>query len=244
VSRILVISDIHGNLEALEAVLLDAGTVDQSWCLGDIAGYGPQPNECIARVKGLPELTCMMGNHDFAAITDVSLDTFNTDARKALIRQREMLTEESKTFLGERMNEPVERGEVTLVHGSPHESIWEYILNPTIARQNLDYFWTRWCMVGHTHYQAIFQFHSEDETITIEIPPLNAPYKMVERAILNPGSVGQPRDHDPRAAYAIYNDEEKTWEPRRVAYDIRKVQKLIHKNGLPPKHADRLADGW
>ena len=243
-SRILVISDIHGNLEALEAVLRDAEAVDQAWCLGDIAGYGPQPNECIARVKGLPELTCMLGNHDYAAISGISLDTFNSDARKALLRQREMLSEESKAFLGERMDKPVERGEVTLVHGSPRDTIWEYIINSIVARENLDHFWTRWCMVGHTHYQAIFQYHDKNDSITLEIPPLNSPYKMVERAILNPGSVGQPRDHDPRAAYAIYDSGENTWEPHRVEYDIHKVQKLIHKNGLPPRHADRLAEGW
>ena len=243
-TRILVLSDIHGNLEALQAVLADAGAVDQTWCLGDIAGYGPQPNECIRKISELPELTCMMGNHDFAAITDMPLDSFNSDARKAMVRQREMLSADSKAFLAERLDKPVERGEVTLVHGSPRDSIWEYIINSVIARQNLEHFWTRWCMVGHTHYQAIFQFHSENETITIETPPLNSPYRMVERAIFNPGSVGQPRDRDPRAAYAIFDPVEKTWEPRRVEYDIHKVQKLIHKYGLPMKHADRLTEGW
>ena len=93
-TRILVLSDIHGNLEALQAVLADAGAVDQTWCLGDIAGYGPQPNECIRKISELPELTCMMGNHDFAAITDMPLDSFNSDARKAMVRQREMLSAE------------------------------------------------------------------------------------------------------------------------------------------------------
>lgn len=243
-TRILVISDIHGNLDALEAVLEAAGKVDHTWCLGDIAGYGPQPDECIARISRLPDLTCMMGNHDYAAISDMSLETFNTDARKALLWQREVMSEESKIFLRNLSEKPLERGEVTLAHGSPRDSIWEYIMNAVVARQNLDAFWTRWAMVGHTHYQAVFQFHSENDGMSIEVPAPDKGYHLHERAILNPGSVGQPRDRDPRAAFAIFLPKEKLWEPHRVDYDIRKVQRLIRKAGLPNRHAERLAAGW
>lgn len=243
-TRILVISDIHANLEALEAVLKEAGKVDQTWCLGDIAGYGPQPNECIQRIAALPELTCMMGNHDFAALSELSLETFNTDARKALLWQREILTEESKTILRSLSDKPLERGDVTLSHGSPRDTIWEYIMNVVIARQNLDSFWTRWAFVGHTHYQAVFQFHAEGEGMTIEVPAAGTSYSLLERAILNPGSVGQPRDRDPRAAFAIFQPKEKTWTPGRAPYDIRKVQRQIRKAGLPNRHAERLAEGW
>ncbi|MBI4733189.1 MAG: metallophosphoesterase family protein [Chloroflexi bacterium] len=243
-TKILVISDVHANLVALEAVLADAGKVDETWCLGDVVGYGPQPNECIQRIANLPKLTCMMGNHDYAAVSDMTLETFNTDARKALLWQRDALGEASLAFLRALPTEAVERGEVTLAHGSPRDSIWEYIMNTLVARLNLDYFGTMWCMVGHSHFQAIFQYHAMDDDLTIEVPKAETKYKLTERAILNPGSVGQPRDRDPRAAYAIFRPKEKTWEPRRVEYDIQKVQKQIQDVGLPPRHAERLAGGW
>ncbi len=243
-TKVLVISDIHANLVALEAVLADAGQVDEVWCLGDVVGYGPRPNECIERIAGLPRLTSMMGNHDYAAISDMPLDTFNPDARRALVWQREALTEASREFLRAQSIMPVERGEMTLVHGSPRDSIWEYIMNTLVARLNLDYFVTRWCAVGHSHFQAIFQYNAMEDDLTIEVPSPGTPYKLDERAILNPGSVGQPRDRDPRAAYAIFWPEEKIWETRRVAYDIEKVQEQIRKAGLPDRHAERLAGGW
>ena len=243
-TKVLVISDIHANLTALEAVLADAGKVDQVWCLGDIAGYGPDPNECIERVRVLPRLTCMMGNHDFAAIGSQPLETFNADARKALLWQREVLTESSLAFLRKLSETPVVRGEVTLAHGSPRDSVWEYIMNTLVARINMGAFQTSWCFVGHSHFQAVFQYHTEKDEMSIEVPPPDEQYKLEDRAILNPGSVGQPRDRDPRAAYAIYYPRTHTWEPHRVAYDIKAVQKRIHAAGLPTRHAERLTDGW
>jgi predicted phosphodiesterase len=243
-TKILVISDVHANLPALEAVIEDAGRIEQTWCLGDIVGYGPQPNECVQRIAELPKLTCMMGNHDYAAINDMTLETFNSDARKALLWQRETLSAENKEFLRTLNFKPVERGEVTLAHGSPRDSIWEYVMNTLVARMCLDVFWTRWCMVGHSHFQATFHYHALDDDMTIEIPNSNNKYRLTERAILNPGSVGQPRDHDPRAAYAIFRPKEKIWEPRRVEYDIARVQDLIREAGLPARHAERLSVGW
>ncbi len=243
-TRILVISDVHANLTALDAVLADAGEVDQVWCLGDIAGYGPDPNECIERVRNLPRLTCMMGNHDFAAIGDMALDTFNYDAKKALMWQRDHLNESSKDFLRTLEQNLVVRGSVSLAHGSPRDPIWEYILNTLVARVNLDFFATQWCFVGHSHFQAVFQYHSDTDDLSIEVPTPGEPYKLKDRAILNPGSVGQPRDRDSRAAYAIYHPQAHTWEPRRVEYNISAVQKRILLSGLPARHAERLAGGW
>lgn len=243
-TRILVISDVHANLTALNAVLADAGKVDQVWCLGDIAGYGPDPNECIELIRELPKLTCMMGNHDFAAIGDMALETFNTDAKKALLWQRDNLSDSSKEFLRSLSQEVLVRGNVSLAHGSPRDPIWEYILNTLVARVNLDFFETHWCFVGHSHFQAIFQYHSANDEISIEIPAVGESYKLKERAILNPGSVGQPRDRDPRAAYAIYQPRAHIWEPHRVEYDISSVQRRIISSGLPPRHAERLAGGW
>jgi predicted phosphodiesterase len=243
-SKVLVISDVHANAVALEAVLKDAGKVDETWCLGDVAGYGPQPNECIDLIRSLPKLTCMMGNHDFAAIGVMPLETFNSDAKKALLWQRKMFSEESQNFINALADELVVRGEVSLAHGSPRDPIWEYVMNTQIARINLSFFDTPWCFVGHSHYQAVFQFHAITDDMTIVVPRPAEHYELKERAILNPGSVGQPRDRDSRAAYAIYHPELHTWEPRRVEYDIPLVQKLIVDAGLPSRHAERLAGGW
>jgi predicted phosphodiesterase len=168
-TNVLIISDVHANIIALEAVLADAGKVDEVWCLGDIAGYGPNPNECIERIRNLPNLTCMMGNHDFAALGDIALETFNPDAKKALLWQRDQLTEANKDFLRTMSQKPVLCGNVTLVHGSPRDPIWEYIMNTLVARMNLDYYETLWCFMGHSHFQAVFQYHSETDEVIIEI---------------------------------------------------------------------------
>jgi predicted phosphodiesterase len=243
-TRVLVISDVHANAIALEAVLTDAGEVDETWCLGDVVGYGPQPNECIERIRSRANLTCMMGNHDFAAIGTSALETFNSDAKKALFWQRGILTAESKDFLDTLSKDMAVRGDVSLVHGSPRDPIWEYVMNTLVARINLTFFETPWCFVGHSHFQAVFQYHAETDDLSIEVPRPAEIYNLKERAILNPGSVGQPRDRDPRAAYAIFCPEEHTWEPRRVEYDIKTVQEMILDVELPPRHAERLAGGW
>jgi len=243
-TRVLVISDVHANAVALEAVLADAGKVDETWCLGDVAGYGPQPNECIELIRSRHKLTCMMGNHDFAALGVMPLETFNSDAKKALLWQRKMFSEESRNFISSLPEELVVHGEVSLAHGSPRDPIWEYVMNTQVARINLSFFETRWCFVGHSHYQAVFQFNPKTDDMSILVPRVGEQYELKERAILNPGSVGQPRDRDSRAAYAIFHPEEQTWEPRRVEYDIASVQKLILDAGLPSRHAERLAGGW
>ena len=136
------------------------------------------------------------------------------------------------------------RGEVTLAHGSPRDPIWEYVLNSLSARLNFDHFDTPYCFVGHTHIQSIFQLDEAKDRITLEAPRVGEVMQLTPRAMLNPGSVGQPRDRDPRASYAIYDAGAHTWEARRVAYDIAEVQKRIREAGLPEKHAVRLAEGW
>jgi len=243
-TKILVISDVHGNLTALDTVLSAAGNVNETWCLGDVVGYGPQPNECIERIQSLTNLTCMMGNHDIAIVGDVALETFNSDAKKALLWQRTILTDSSKAFLGSLSRVVVVHGDVTLAHGSPRDPIWEYVMNTLVARINLAYFTTPWCFVGHSHFQAVFQFHADNNDLSIEVPRPDECYELKERAILNPGSVGQPRDRDSRAAYAIFDPEMHTWVPHRVEYDIKSVQKMILSAGLPSRHAERLAGGW
>lgn len=243
-TRILVISDIHANLTALEAVLADAGEVDETWCLGDLVGYGPDPNECIRRIRSLPKLTCLMGNHDTAAIGNLALATFNHDARRSLVWHQETVTKKNLTFLTGLPSEVVVCGEVSLAHGSPRDPIWEYIMNALTARINLGFFSTPWCFVGHSHMQVVFQHRAMRDNVDIVVLPPGEGYELTERAILNPGSVGQPRDRNPRAAYALFYPETKIWEPRRVEYDIQAVQKRILEAGLPPRHAERLAGGW
>lgn len=243
-ARILVISDIHANLTALEAVLADAGEVDETWCLGDLVGYGPDPNECIERVRSIPRLTCLMGNHDTAAVGNLALSSFNHDARRSLVWHKVTITQPNSDFLIDLPSEVIIRGDVSLAHGSPRDPIWEYVMNGLTARLNLGSFTTPWCFVGHSHMQVLFQYNSKRDIMDIVLVLPGNTYQMRERAILNPGSVGQPRDRDTRAAYAFYYPETKVWEPHRVEYDIQAVQQRIIKAGLPPRHAERLAGGW
>lgn len=242
--RILVMSDIHANYTALEAVLEDAGPTDEVWCLGDLVGYGPDPNICVERIRELPMLTCLLGNHDVAAIGKMPFESFNGDARRSLAWQERMLTPGNADFLRSLPENPKVRGEVTMAHGSPRDPVWEYVINTLSARLNLDYFDTNWCFVGHSHIQCMFLLDEIRDRINLESPHIGKAFPLNGRAILNPGSVGQPRDRDPRAAYAIFDPEARTWEARRVEYDIAEVQERIRQANLPEKHAVRLAEGW
>ncbi|MEW6285194.1 MAG: metallophosphoesterase family protein [Chloroflexota bacterium] len=242
--RVLVISDIHANYTALEAVLKDAGPVDETWCLGDMVGYGPDPNAVIEEIREIPNLTCILGNHDMAVIGKIPLDVFNTDARRTLEYHERVLTADNMDFLRSLPSNLKVRGEVSIVHGSPRDSVWEYILNTLSARLNFDHFTTPWCFVGHSHLQCMFQLNVDNDRVSLAPIRAGEHYPLRPRAIINPGSVGQPRDRDPRAAYAIYETDGHVWEPRRVEYDIAEVQQRIREAKLPEKHAIRLAEGW
>jgi len=241
--RVLVISDIHANLAALEVVLADAGSFDAVWCLGDLVGYGPDPNECVARVRGLPGLICLLGNHDAAALGQIEVEAFNMEARQSVRWTRANLSGESLAFLRD-LPEQVVSGEVTLSHGSPRNTVWEYILDLRVARNNFEFFDTPYCFVGHTHLPVMYQNSDGLGSVRLLVPETSKQVTLQPRTILNPGSVGQPRDRDPRAAFAIFDPELKTWEYRRVAYDVGKVQKRILEAGLPARHALRLSEGW
>jgi len=239
--RILVFSDIHSNLTALETVLEAAGNMDAHWCLGDVVGYGPDPNECIERVRQLPNLTIVRGNHDAATLGKVDQHTFNHEASLAITWTKRMLNADSKEFLlGLPEREQID--DVTLVHGSPRNPVWDYVMDYMTAVRVFQFFDTRICMVGHTHVPAVWR---EDAEGPPKGPVLDF-YKMEikTKTILNPGSVGQPRDHDNRASYAIFDPDKSTWELRKVQYDFDQVQNRIKKNGLPWRHAHRLAEGW
>lgn len=241
--RILIISDIHANLTALEAVLADAGDIEATWCLGDLVGYGPDPNECINRVRGLPNLVCLVGNHDAAALHQIDTDNFNPDARAAIEWTRQTLTPQAYAFL-QGLPEKVVIDLVTLAHGSPRQPVWEYLLDTRSATLNFNYFDTPYCLVGHTHLPVVYYMPDESRTAHLTVPDAFMQMTLAPRAILNPGSVGQPRDRDARAAYAIMDTIQNTWEFRRVAYDISSVQKRMVAVELPERHIQRLASGW
>ena len=241
--RILVISDIHANLTALDAVLDHAGTFDAAWCLGDLVGYGPDPNECIQRVLTLPDLICILGNHDAAALEQIDSATFNPEARQALQWTQNILTEASLAFL-KSLPERVDTPQVTLVHGSPRQPVWEYLLDTFNATRCFEYFETPFCFVGHTHLPIIFQLRNDFTLAQLQVPEPEGHLNLQPRAIINPGSVGQPRDRDPRAAYAIYDTDRQIWEYHRVAYNIGAVQSRMLALGLPDRHIQRLAAGW
>ena len=155
--RILVISDIHANYTALEAVLKHAGSVDETWCLGDLVGYGPDPNAVIEEVREIPNLTCILGNHDVAVIGKIPFEAFNGDARRTLEYHERVLSADNMDFLRSLSWNLKVREDASLVHGSPRDSVWEYILNTLSARLNFDHFTTPWCFVGHSHLQCMFQ---------------------------------------------------------------------------------------
>ena len=242
--RILVMSDIHANYTALEAVLKDAGTVDETWCLGDLVGYGPDPNAVVEEVREIKNLTCLMGNHDVAVVGRMSLETFNGDAKRSLQYHEKVLSASNLEFIKSLPSKTKVRGEATMAHGSPRDPLWEYILNAMTASLNFSHFDTPWCFVGHSHIQCLFAQHPETERVAVEQTVPDTTIKLHPKLILNPGSVGQPRDRDPRAAYAIYDTEARTWTPKRVMYNIAEVQERIRASGLPEKHAARIAEGW
>lgn len=242
--RVLIISDIHANITALEAVLSDAGEVDAVWCLGDIVGYGPDPNQVIERLRDIKNFTCILGNHDVAVLGQMDSAVFNTEARRSLLWQKQNVSPSNIAYLETLPKECVIQENVTMAHGSPRDPVWEYILNTLSARLNFDSFTTPFCFVGHTHLQTLFHLDAEKDLVSQYETRHGSQMQLTPRAILNPGSVGQPRDRDPRSAYGIYHPETSIWEPRRAEYDIASVQARIRSAGLPEKHALRLAEGW
>lgn len=240
--RTLIISDIHANKTALEAVLKDAGEVDSTYCLGDVVGYGPDPNECVERLLDIPDLTWIIGNHDAAVLGRIDINTFNYEAKMSLQWQNTTFKSANKKIL-ETLPESLVIGDITLAHGSPCNPIWEYILDARTAKSNFSYYQTRFCLVGHTHLPCIYE-QNKDGHVNVRRLSQNEEICLTNRSIINPGSVGQPRDRNPLAAYMIFESENLTWQQRRVAYDVAAVQERILSNGLPTVHAFRLRDGF
>lgn len=241
--RLLVLSDIHANLEALEAVLADAPKHDAVLCLGDLVGYGPNPNECVARVRALPHLTVLIGNHDLAALGLTDLDEFNPVARAAAVWTGDALTTENRQYLGALQPTAV-TGDYFLAHGSPRDPVWEYLETNSAARQSFKLFSEPVCFVGHTHVPRVLA--EGDHGSGLVRPMLAGRHIDVlgrPRLIINPGGVGQPRDGDPRAAYGLWDTESARFTFCRVPYPLEETQRKIIAAGLPAQLAQRLSVG-
>ncbi len=241
--RYAIISDIHANLAAFTAVLADIehqGGAEKVWCLGDVVGYGPDPHECIELLHQINHV-CVAGNHDWAAIGKISTSEFNPDAALACQWTAQQLSSADVEYL-EKLPLVIEEGDFTLVHGSPREPIWEYLVTTGIAEENFAYFKSQFFLVGHSHVPLVFSY-GEDGTSASRF---STNVKLVlgkNRLIINPGGVGQPRDGDPRASYAIYDSEARLIRLYRVPYDIRATQDRMVERGLPMRLVARLSYG-
>jgi diadenosine tetraphosphatase ApaH/serine/threonine PP2A family protein phosphatase len=239
--RIAVVSDIHSNLVALEAVIAAAGRVDAWWHLGDVVGYGPEPDRVVARLRGLGAAGSR-GNHDAAAVGGPEIDWFNPDARRAMEWTRAAIAPITRTWLAD-LPPTLVIGDVTLVHGSPRDPIWEYVTSIPVARANLAVLSTRIGLHGHTHLPMAWL--EEDGSLEVVSPSDGSVLDLRgRRALVNPGSVGQPRDGDPRAAYLVLDTDADTVTWRRVEYDIATVQAAMREAGLPANLSARLGAGF
>jgi predicted phosphodiesterase len=239
--RIAVLSDVHGNLPALNAVLEALKPYDAVWQLGDVVGYGPQPDEVVARLAA-ENAVGVRGNHDSAAIGELDTDAFNDDARAAVEWTASQIRPETRQWLAALPLRTIDKP-FTLVHGSPRDPTWEYVYSAAIARANLTAFDTDHCLVGHTHVPLVFR---ERKSGGVETAIARADSTMSlgrTRLIINPGSVGQPRDGDPRASGMLLDTEKRSLEWRRIEYPFELTQKLMASLNLPPRLIARLKFG-
>jgi predicted phosphodiesterase len=244
--RYLILSDLHANLEALNAVLADCpGKYEQIICCGDLVGYGADPNRVTEWVRDHCPMV-VRGNHDRASTGQDDLEWFNPVARAAAIWTLENLSPEVAQYVHDLPHGPLTMDGFEVVHGSPFDED-EYVIGAIEAEQAFSYLESRIAFFGHTHIQGGFIWN-QSRVETILRMPVYRQSEILEidpecAYLINPGSVGQPRDGDPRAAYAVYDSEAKHVEYYRVEYDVAAAQKKIHDAGLPPILADRLSVG-
>jgi diadenosine tetraphosphatase ApaH/serine/threonine PP2A family protein phosphatase len=239
--RVAVISDVHANRHALDAVLaaIDGSGVDEIWCLGDLVGYGPQPNECCRAVAARTEL-CLAGNHDLVVLGSLPLHDFAGDAAAAARWTQTVLSEEAREFLA-RLPSSTQRDGVELFHGSARDPVWEYVLSDEAAWWTLQATDQPLVLVGHSHVPLAIGLDG-DELDGGVAPDGTVVDLETGRTLLNPGSVGQPRDGDPRAAYLLLElGRRATFH--RVEYSVEQTQTEIRERGLPEALAARLAAG-
>jgi predicted phosphodiesterase len=240
--RIAVLSDIHANLHALEAVLadIDREGVDEVWCLGDVVGYGPRPNECVDLVRARADL-CLCGNHDLAVLGSLDIAEFSGDAAAAARWTQGEIGDDQAAWL-RGLAPSGARGEAELFHGSPRDPVWDYVLSEEVARACLEATTAPVVLVGHSHVALALSL--QDGRVGGGLAPAATDTDLASaRWLLNPGSVGQPRDGDPRAAWVLIDDGARRGTFRRVPYPIEQTQSEIRDRGLPAALAARLAHG-
>jgi diadenosine tetraphosphatase ApaH/serine/threonine PP2A family protein phosphatase len=243
-SRVAVISDVHGNWHALEAVLraVDAESPDELWCLGDLVGYGPRPNPCCAAVRERAAI-CLAGNHDLGVLGEVDLNEFAPDAVASATWTRDVLTPETRTFL-ETLRSSGRRERAELFHASPRDPVWDYVLTLESVEASFGLTEEPLVLVGHSHVPLAIVL--EDGGLAGGVAPEGTEADLggvTARFLLNPGSVGQPRDGDPRAAWLLLDFSKGRAHFRRVAYPVERTQEEIRERGLPDALAERLARG-
>jgi predicted phosphodiesterase len=241
--RIAVISDIHSNWHAFEAVLTDVEEegVDEVWCLGDIVGYGPQPNRCAAETRARATIS-LIGNHDLAALGKVETTEFSPDAAVSAHWTADELTDEARDYL-DGLEPKGERSGAELFHASPRDPVWEYILSEAAVRDALSLTSADLVLVGHSHIPIALKL-TDGDVLAGGLARGGSELELTGgRWLLNPGSVGQPRDGDARAAYLLIDFEARRAHFRRVPYDIAQTQAEIREHGLPEALAARLAEG-
>ena len=238
--RVAVLSDIHANLVALDAVLTAVGTVDAVWHLGDVVGYGPDPDGVVARLQAIGAVG-VAGNHDLAALGGREIDWFNPEAKSAMEWTRSRIDDASRAWLAS-LPTTHRDGDLTLVHGSPRDPVWEYITSIPVARANLAALETRFGLHGHTHLPMAWA--ERDGRLDAITPGPGSTFRLDgQPALLNPGSVGQPRDGDPSASWLEIDTDGAIATWRRASYDIAAVQTAMLDAGLPGRLAERLRVG-
>jgi diadenosine tetraphosphatase ApaH/serine/threonine PP2A family protein phosphatase len=241
--RSLIVSDIHGNLEALRSVIDhadDNGGFDQIWQLGDIVGYGPEPGGCIDLLLQYDHVG-VAGNHDLAAVEKIGLELFNDSAAEAARWTMTQLSPGHVDYL-RGLSLKLEVGDFTFAHGSPRDPVWEYLVTEDSAKPNFAYFSTTRCLVGHSHLP--FLCKQEGEAAVFYSFPVRLPVRLqADRYIINPGSVGQPRDGLPTASYALYDSVSRTIVHQRTRYDVAATQGKMRDCCLPTYLVERLAIG-
>jgi diadenosine tetraphosphatase ApaH/serine/threonine PP2A family protein phosphatase len=241
-----VITDIHANLAALEAVLqaIDERKVDEIWCLGDVIGYGAEPDACTDLVRERCDL-CLVGNHDLAVLGALEIAAFSEAAADAVTWTRENVSERTLDFLRE-LDPASQRDGIGLFHASPRDPVWEYVLSGEQADACLDAQAERIGLIGHSHVALFFsrlpagtkeRMHGAQASDGTQLDLSSGSW------LVNPGSVGQPRDGDPRAAWLMLDTAEQTAHFHRVSYDIERAARSIATAGLPQRLADRLYAG-
>jgi predicted phosphodiesterase len=242
-ARVAVLSDVHGNLPAFEAVLADIRStgVDAIWNLGDLVGYGAQPDECVALARETCDL-CLIGNHDLVVIDKLNVDDFSANAATAALWTRDHIQEETREYL-KTLEPKDESRELKLYHASPRDPVWEYVLSVGLADACMNEMPGRMAAVGHSHVALWFWRNEGGRTIGEQAGAGMEVDLSKGEWLLNPGGVGQPRDGDPRAAWVLLDFEGQTAQWKRVEYPIDQAAKAIEDAGLPRSLADRLYFG-